>query len=241
MKIIIAKDYKNLSKVASEILIKEIKKNPKLTLGLPTGSTPLGLYKELIKAYKKKKINFSKIRSFNLDEYYPIKKSDKNSYHYYMFKNFFNHVNIKKENINVLNGETKNPKKECLNYRKKIEENPIDVQILGVGMNGHVAFDEPGSKFNSKTRLVKLSSETLKSNSRFFKNPKDIPKKALTVGIKTIFSTKKIILLASGKNKALAIKHLIEDKPKSQFPVTFLKKHKNLTLILDKEAASLLS
>jgi glucosamine-6-phosphate deaminase len=238
MKIIKTKNYNELSKTACEILIKEIEKKPNLVIGFATGKTPLGLYKELVKEYKNKKIDFSRIKTFNLDEYYPIKITDKNSYHYYMFKNLFNKINIKKSNINFLNGETKNPKKECLNYEQKIKRNPIDIQILGVGVNGHIGFDEPGSNFNSKTRLIDLSSSTLKRNSRFFNKKSQMPRKALTMGINTIMNSKKIILLASGKEKKQAIKHLIRGKIDEKWPVSILKNHKNLIAILDKSVLS---
>ncbi|MFH1376557.1 MAG: glucosamine-6-phosphate deaminase [Candidatus Woesearchaeota archaeon] len=228
MKIIKTKDYNELSKKASDILIKEIAKKPNVVIGFASGFTPLGLYKILIK----KKTDFSKIKSFNLDELYPIKKSDKKSYSHYMFKNLFNHVNIKKSNINLLNGETKNPTRECLNYEKKIKKNKIDIQILGLGANGHIAFNEPGSKLNSRTRLVNLSKETKKS--------KKISKRALTVGIKTILSAKKLILLASGNKKAKAVRCLVKGSIGKGCPASYLRKHKNFILIMDKGAGSLL-
>jgi len=235
MKIIKTKDYKEMSKKASEIIIQEIQKNPSLTMGFASGKTPLGLYKKLVDSYteQKNKIDFSKIKAFNLDEYYPIKKSNKKSF-YYLHKNLFNNLDIKKSNINLLNGETKNPKRHCEDYENNIKKNPIDIQILGVGVNGHIAFNEPGSKSNSKTRLVNLSKQTIKINK--LKNST----KALTMGIKTIMSVKKIILLASGKNKALAIKKLVKDKPNPDWPVTYLKKHKDLIVVVDRKSACFL-
>lgn len=223
MRIIKTKDYNEMSDKATQILIREISKKPNSVIGFATGHTPLGFYKNLIKEYKKGKVNFSKTISFNLDEFYPIKKTNKKSYYYYMHKNLFNHVNIKKSNINLLNGETKSPGKECKNYENKIKKHRINIQILGVGVNGHIAYNQPGSKINSKTRLVKLKD-----------------KRALSMGIKTILSAKKIILLASGKKKAKAIKQLVKGKISEEFPVTYLKKHKNLIVIADKEACSLL-
>ncbi len=223
MDVIKVKDYKELSEKASRILIDEILEKPNLTIGFATGATPLGLYKELIKAYKKKKINFSKVKAFNLDEYYLIKKTDKKSYNYYLFNNLFNNINIKKSNINLLNGEAKNPEKESKDYETKIKKNKIDVQILGVGVNGHIAFNEPGSSLNSKTRIVTVNQ-----------------KKALTMGISTIMSAKKLILLASGKAKSKAIKCLLDDDANKNCPVSFLKRHKNLTVIIDNKAGCLL-
>jgi glucosamine-6-phosphate deaminase len=236
MQIIKTKDYGELSKRAADILIKEIRKNPSLTLGSATGSTPLGMYKILVRANKSKKVDFSNITSINLDEYYKIKRKDKNSYYFAMHKNLFDKVNIKPENLNFFNSEAKNPGKECKDYETKIKNKPIDIQILGVGVNGHIGFNEPGSSFNSKTRLIKLTQQTIDSNSRFFKNKSQVPKLALTLGISTILRAKKIILLASGKNKSEAIKQLVDGKINSRFPVTFLKKHRNLIVIADRAA-----
>lgn len=240
MLIIIAKNYNEMSKRAVDIINLEINKKPNLVLGLPTGETPIGMYKLLVKASKDKKINFSKIKFFNLDEYYPISKDSKNSYHYYMNKNFFNHINVKKSSINILDSETKHPIRDSILYERKIKKNPLDLQILGVGINGHIGFNEPGTRLNSRTRVVDLTLSTIKRNSRFFKNKNDFPKKALTMGIETIMSAKKLILLANGKNKALAIKHLVEGKIDKKWPVSFLRKHKNLVLIIDKDAARLI-
>lgn len=231
MKLIKVKNYKEMSEKASEIVNKEINKKPNFVLGFATGKTPLGLYKKLVKAYKKGEVNFSKVRAFAIDEYYPIRKSDKKSFYYYLHKNIFDKVNIKNKNIDILNSEVKNPQKECRSYENKIKKNPIDLQILGIGVNGHVAFNEPGSLKGSKTRFVKLNPETRKTN---------FPKKALTTGISTIMKSKKIILLASGKNKAEAIKHLVKDKENKSWPASFLRKHKDFIVIADKDAGRLI-
>ena len=228
MKIIKVKNYKELSKKAAETVVSEVRKNPNLVLGLASGKTTLGLYKQLVKQYRKKQVDFSKVKVFNLDEYYPVKKTDRRGFYYYFFKNFLNKVNIKKENINLLNGETRNPKKECKDFEKKIKKEKIDLQILGLGANGHIAFNEPGSLKNSETRIVALSPETIKE--------KGVPGKALTQGVSTILKARKLLLLASGKKKAEAIAHLVKDKPNKKWPVSFIKKHKNLVVIIDKEA-----
>ncbi len=232
MKLIKTKNYKEMSQKATEIIINEITKKPFITIGFATGKTALGLYKNLVEAYKKRKIDFSKIRAFSLDEYYLIKKTDKKSFYYYLHKNLFDKINIKKENIALLNGETKNPGGECWDYENRIRKSKIDLMILGVGENGHIAFNEPGSLRGSRTRLVELTSKTKKINKT--------DKKALTQGISTIMSAKKIILLASGKKKAEAIKHLIKDKENKKWPVTYLKNHKNLIVIVDKVAGKLI-
>ncbi|MFH1365741.1 MAG: glucosamine-6-phosphate deaminase [archaeon] len=232
MRIIKTRNYKELSEKASKIIISEILKKPNLVIGFAAGKTPLGTYKNLVKTYRKNSVDFSKIKTFNLDEYYPLKKNNKKSYCYYMFKNLFDKINVKKENINLLNGASRDFKKECKDYEDKIKKNPIDIQILGIGANGHIGFNEPGSDFNSKTRLIDLSPETLKENKSL--------KKALTMGISTIIKSKKIILLASGKKKAKAVLGLVKRKRDKNLPASFLKRNKNLLIIIDEEAGSLL-
>jgi len=234
MIIIEVKNYKELSKKASDLLINEIHRNPKLVIGLATGISFLGFYKNLVNAYKKKLVDFSKVKTFNLDEYHPIKRIDKRSFNYYMNNLFFNKVNIKKINIHMLNGEAKNPKKECLAYEKELRKNPIDIQFLGVGINGHIGFNEPNSDIKSKTRLVKLTKSTIKRNWLFMR--RNIPDHALTIGIQDILKAKKIVLLASGKYKSLALSYLINKKINKQVPVSYLIKHKNLVIIADKGA-----
>ncbi len=233
MKLIKVKNYNELSEKASDIVINEVLENSKAVLGFATGVTPLGLYKNLVEAFKKRKVDFSGVKTFNLDEYYPIKKTSKNSYHYYMHKNLYDKINVKKENVNLFDGEAKNSRKECERYKKELSKVKIDLQILGVGVNGHVGYNEPGSTLNSKTRLINLSEETIKSKLKQFRNKKNFPLQALTIGIKNIMSAKKLLLLASGKEKKEAIKHLIYGKVSSEWPVSFLRKHKNLTVIVD--------
>lgn len=225
MKLIQVKNYEELSKKAAEIVINQIKLKPNSTIGFATGKTPLGLYKNLVNAYKKKKVDFSKIKAFSLDEFYPIKRTSKKSYSYYLFSKLFNKINVKKENINLLNGEAKNFKKECKEYEEKIRKNPIDLQVLGIGENGHIGFNEPRGDYNSKTRLVELTH---------------IRGKGLTIGIFTIMKSKKIILLASGRKKAKAILSLIKGKIDKNCPASFLRKHKNFIVIIDEKAGSLL-
>jgi len=232
MKLIITKNYRELSKKASEMIINEILKKTNLTIGFATGKTPLKTYKNLVKVYKKKKADFSKIKTFNLDEYYPIKKEDKKSYYHYMFKNLFDKINVNKKNINLLDGSSRNPQKECKEYENKIKKSPIDLQILGIGINGHIGFNEPNSPIDSKTRLINLAPETIKKDKYF--------KRGLTVGVSTILKSKKILLLASGKKKAKVIFSLIKGKKSKKIPATLLKEHKNLIVIIDKKAGSLL-
>ncbi len=219
MKVIRAKNYKDLSKKSFEIVVKEISKKPNLSIAFATGKTPIGLYKNLVEAFEKGKVNFSKVKAYNLDEYYPIKKNNKESYNYYLHKKLFDKINIPKKNLNLLNGEAKNWKRECSNYERKIRKSKVDLMILGVGENGHVAYNEPGSEIDSKTRLVELKHKALR-------------KKALTIGISTILSAKKIILLSSGNKKEKAINCLLKSKQNKNCPVSFLKNHRNLTVII---------
>lgn len=232
MLIITTKNYRELSKRASEIIADEINANPKLRICFSSGKTPVGMYNMLVKGYKNKKVNFSKLTCFGLDEYYPMSKKNPSSFYSYFFNNLFNRINVPLKNIHLLNGEAENPVLECRNYSKKFKK--IDVCVLGIGVNGHIAFNEPGSLVNSHTRVIKLSPETISRNFKSFK--KDNPFYSLSVGISEILSCKKIILLASGKDKADAVKKLIDEKVSKDCPVTYLKNHRNLIVIIDKDA-----
>lgn len=225
MKLIKVKNHLELSKVASEIIIDEVNKKPNLTMGFATGKTPKKAYKNLIKAYKLGRVDFSKVSAFNLDEFYPIKHSNSRNNYKYLFNTFFNHINIDKKNIHLLNGETKNIKKECEDYEKNLKKSKIDLQILGIGENGHIGFNEPGSSKESTTRIVDL---------------KHTKGKALTIGISSIMNAKKIILLASGKKKAKAIHCLVKGKVGSSCPASFLRNHKNTVIIFDNRAGYLI-
>ena len=198
------------------------------TLLLPTGTTPLGLYNEIIK----RKIDFSNIITFNLDEYYKIEKDNCDSYHYYMFNNLFKHTNILPENIHLLDGNTDNIVDECIKYSNLIKEYPIDIAFLGIGINGHIAFNEPGCDINSTTRLIDLTDETKNVNQIKYN-------KALSVGISEILSSKKIIILATGKTKTNIIYDLINCiEPKNDLPASYLINHSNVDLYIDNDAFS---
>ena len=230
MEIIKVKSYGEMSWVASEIVIGEMLKKRNLVMGFATGRTPLGLYRNLVRAYKKGRVDFSGVRSFNLDEYYPVAKNDKRSYFSYMFRNLFGLVNVKKSNLNFLDGEVKDWKKECLRYEKKIRESPIDLIILGVGVNGHIGFNEPGSLKTSRTRLIELSDDTVKRNSGVFRK---VPTRALTIGVGTIFSSRKILLLASGRDKVNAVERLMRGKVSGEWSISFLRGHRDLVVVTD--------
>jgi len=210
-------------------------------LGLATGSSPLSVYRELIRMHKTESLSFKNVITFNLDEYLSIAKEDINSYNYFMNINLFNHIDIPKENINILNGELSFVKvrKSCNDFEKKIKEvGGIDLQILGIGRTGHIGFNEPGSHFNSQTRLVKLDGVTRFDTAKSFQGIENVPREAITMGIQTILNAKRIILMAWGSNKAKIIKKAIEGKITSLIPTSYLQYHKNTTLVLDKEASS---
>lgn len=241
MRIIIEKDYESMSQKAALLTAGQIALKPDSILGLATGGTPLGMYKNLIKMYHKNKIDFSKIKTFNLDEYCGLDPQDPNSYHYYMYHNFFNKINIKEKNIHIPNGKAKNFKKECSSYEQKIvESSGIDLQVLGIGNNGHIGFNEPAENLNAVTGVVNLTPETITANSRFFASQAKVPQKAISMGMATILKTDKIILLASGKKKAQAIRKTINCSISTKVPASFLQTHSEVVIILDKDSASLI-
>lgn len=241
MEVFILENYDEVSKKASEIIMKDLKENSNLKLGLATGSSPIGTYKELIKEYESGNISFKDVVAFNLDEYVGLNKNHNQSYHYFMRENFFNKIDIKEENCFIPNGSAKDLEEEVKRYDNLLEEyNYTDIQILGIGENGHIAFNEPNFTLSADTSVVNLTDDTINANSRFFKHKKDVPKTAITMGLKGILSSRKIILIASGKKKAKAIKQLLIGKVTTSNPSTFLNLHKNVIILIDKEAAKLL-
>ena len=200
------------------------------------------MYKNLIKMYKEGLIDFSKITTFNLDEYYQLPIDNEQSYHYFMDKHLFNHININRENIHIPNGMSNDIEAECDLYEKMIDnKGGIDIQVLGIGNNAHIGFNEPTINFNKGTHVVTLEESTRKANSRFFNSIDEVPTKAITMGIGSIFKSKKVLLLASGKNKAEAIYNTVHGKVTPQVPSSILQFHKDVIIILDKEAGSLLN
>ncbi|MDD3224550.1 MAG: glucosamine-6-phosphate deaminase [Clostridium sp.] len=242
MRIIYVDDYDDMSKRAASMLTSQVILKPDSVLGLATGSTPIGMYKKIIKLYENGAVDFSKVKSFNLDEYYGLSSENEQSYHYYMLNNLFKNINIKSENINILDGKTEDVEKECFNYEEKIKKaGGIDIQVLGIGVNGHIGFNEPDVDFKAKTHLVKLNKKTIESNSRFFSSPLEVPKFALSMGIKTIMQSKSIILLASGREKADAVEKMINGKICPEVPASILQLHNNVNIIVDKEAGEKLN
>lgn len=238
MKLIVEKNYENMSNVAGKILIEAIEKKPEIVLGLATGSTPIGMYEEIIKAHKENGLDCSRVISFNLDEYVGLSRANVQSYGYFMKDKLFNHINIKEENTFIPDGRAKDLKKYCKDYDEMImKAGGIDIQVLGVGENGHIAFNEPNEYLFTGTSVVNLTDETVKVNSRFFDNAKEVPSTAITMGMGGILKAKKIILLANGKRKRRVIKRLLnEDKVSTRFPVSFLLLHPDVTVIVDEEA-----
>ena len=224
------------------LLIKEKQgQNKMCVLGLATGSSPLSIYRELVRLHKEENLSFENVISFNLDEYYPLAKEDVQSYHYFMHSNLFDHVNIKPENINIPSGEVSPDKLRisCISYEEKIKSvGGIDLQILGIGTNGHIGFNEPGSHLNSETRTITLDHLTRFDAAPAFKGIENVPRKAVTMGIQTILNAKRVLLMAWGSYKAEIIQKAIEGEISCFIPTTYLQHHKNTTLIIDTEAAS---
>ena len=239
MELIVSKTKEIASRKAADLMAAAIRKNPKIVLGLATGSTPEGMYANLVKDCKAKKISFKSVKSWNLDEYVGLEPTHDQSYRYFMNKNLFDHVDIVKRNTHVLNGLAKNSDAECAKYEKAIKTaGGIAIQVLGIGSDGHIAFNEPGSSFASRTREVALTPQTIKDNARFFKKAADVPRKALSMGIGTIMEAKRIVILAFGKGKADAVKGAIEGGISAFCPASILQMHPDVWFFCDEEAAS---
>lgn len=237
MKFIVCNNYDEMSDIAAKAVAKAVKEKPDCTLGLATGSTPIGLYERLVEMYNSGELDFSNVKTFNLDEYYPISPENENSYRYFMTDNLFGKINVKEENIGFPCGNADDAVEECERYDKQIEESDgIDIQILGIGQNGHVGFNEPADALDMKVHLTELEESTIKANARFFESESDVPTQAITMGMGNIFSAKSIILLANGKSKFKAIQALRDDKITTDVPATLLKLHSNVTVICDDEA-----
>jgi glucosamine-6-phosphate deaminase len=240
MKIIRVKDYDELSLEGTKIVGEFIKNNPQATLGLATGSSPIGLYQNLIKMFQNKEISFKEIKTYNLDEYCGLPKSHPESYYSFMYRNLFSHVDIKDENIHIPSSEGEDMQKNCDDYNRLLHQTTIDLQLLGIGGNGHIGFNEPGTPFDRETFLVKLAERTRQDNKMFFKEDEEVPHYAITMGIKNIMEAKKIVMLISGKSKAEAVKRLLSGEITTNFPASILHKHPDVTVIIDEPAAALI-
>jgi glucosamine-6-phosphate deaminase len=239
MRIKVVKGYEDMSREAARIIAHQIRSKPSSVLGLATGGTPVGTYRELIRMHKEEGLDFSKVVTFNLDEYYGLAPSHPQSYHYFMFQNLFNHVNIKPENIHIPDGLASDVEVFCRKYEEEIRRHGgIDLQLLGIGRDGHIAFNEPGSSLASRTRLVVLAEETIKDNARFFEREEDVPKFAISMGCGTILEARRILLLAEGIAKADAVAAFIEGPVSAQITASVLQLHPDVTVIVDEKAAS---
>lgn len=238
MRIIITDNYKDMSKKAADIVSSQLILKPESVLGFATGSTPLEMYKYLTAFFKDGRVDFKKARTFNLDEYHGLNKEDKQSYYYYMYDNFFRHVNFDSKHIWIPDGMAADIEKECSKYERAIHScGGIDLQVLGIGRNGHIGFNEPDIQFEAITHMVKLDEQTIKDNSRFFSSIDKVPTKAISMGIKTIMNARKIILLANGREKADAVYSAVTGKITPRLPASVLQLHPDVVFIIDKEAA----
>jgi len=238
--IYIAKDYDEMSKIGAGIMASQVLLKPNSTLGFATGSTPIGMYKELIRLHKEGILDFSDVTTYNLDEYYPIKRSNDQSYFYFMHENLFNHINLKSSNINVPNGEVADIQNECDIYEKKLRESGIDMQLLGIGNNGHIAFNEPGDAFDDATHVVTLTQSTIEANSRFFNNASEVPTQAVSMGIGSIMTAKRLLFLAHGAHKAAAVKEMLYGSITPQMPASAIRMHRKVDIVLTKDIYELL-
>ncbi|MBI1389749.1 MAG: glucosamine-6-phosphate deaminase [bacterium] len=239
MEVVILDSYEQISKKAAKEVSNLIRNKPNCVLGLATGSTPLGLYQELIRMHKEEGLDFSKISTFNLDEYYGIPPAHPQSYYAFMHENFFNHINVQPERIYLPSGTATDVNAFCQWYEEEIKRlGGIDLQILGIGRDGHIAFNEPGSALGSRTRIKTLTRETVEDNARFFGSVEDVPRYAITMGVGTIQEAKQIILIASGENKAEIIAKAIEGPVTAQVTGSVLQLHAQTVVYLDEAAAS---
>lgn len=241
MEIIVTETYEEMSirgaEIVSDLIKEKTSSGSQCTLGLATGSTPLGLYRNLIRMNRSGVIDFSVVRTFNLDEYLGLDPSDERSYHSFMRKHLFDHINIRAENIHIPEGCSPDPLKTCRKYEETIREaGGVDLQLLGMGGNGHIGFNEPGSGFDSLTRVVELAPRTIEDNSRFFDSPEEVPEKAVTMGISTILRARRILFLVNGEAKARALSEALYGPVTEELPASALRNHPRVTLICDRRA-----
>lgn len=242
IKVVVFDDYDSLSRAVCDRVIDRINAKPDLVLSLPTGGTPFELYCLLIESYKQGLVSFSQVRFFQLDEYLGLSKDDPNSYYYYLNRYLFDHVDIRRENIFSFNGLTDDPDKESILYENQLTRmGPLDLVVLGIGTNGHVAFNEPGSYPFCRTRQIRLEESTIQANLRFFSNGSPMPHSALTMGLGNILEAKEVFLLANGSGKAEAIIKTLHGPNTESVPASFLQRHPNTTFFLDRESGLFVS
>lgn len=236
MELIVCKNYDECSKVAAGIFSEAISKNPNIILGLATGSSPIGTYKNLIKDYEDGKISFKNVKTYNLDEYVGISRDNEQSYYYFMNDNLFNHVDINKENVHVPYAKEGAYNESAKAYTEELKKVSVDIQLLGIGANGHIGFNEPGTSFDQETFIVTLTEKTREDNKRFFNSIDEVPTHAITMGIADIMRAKKIVLIACGANKKEAVKKLLSKEITTDFPASALHNHNDVVVIVDEEA-----
>ena len=237
MKVLLVKNYEEMSKEAADIIGKLVKENPSCTLGLATGSSPIGTYQNLVKMNKEGKISFKDVKTYNLEEYCGIDRTHPQRYYYFMHDNLFNHVDIKEENTHVpYAAPGSDLDKEAQKYTDMLNKVTIDLQLLGIGGNGHIGFNEPGTPFDRETFVVKLTDKTRQDNKRFFNSLDEVPTHAMTMGIKNIMNAKSILMLISGANKHDAVTKLLSEEITTDFPASVLHNHPNCTVIIDEAA-----
>jgi glucosamine-6-phosphate deaminase len=241
MRVYRSENYKSMSRQAANILSAQVILKPDSVLGLATGSTPIGMYQQLIEWYKKGDLDFSQVHSVNLDEYLGLAPTHEQSYRYFMQTNFFDHINIKPENTNVPNGLAADPQAECDRYNKVIADlGGVDIQVLGMGHNGHIGFNEPEQAFELETHVVDLTENTIDANARFFQSRDEVPRQALTMGIKSIMQARHILVVVSGADKAEIVKTAFKGPVTPMVPASILQMHPNVSLVGDEAALSLL-
>ena len=241
MKLIVAPNYAGICEKAADIFAAEIHRNPACVLGLATGSTPVGLYQALIRRYQEGALDFSKVQTFNLDEYCGLAGDHPQSYRYFMQKNLFDHVNIPPEHTHIPSGIAVDPEQECRRYDALIEScGGIDIQLLGIGHNGHIGFNEPDDHFPVNSHLTRLTESTIQANSRFFASESEVPTHAITMGAGSILKAKKILLMASGEGKAEILCRSMTGPVTPFVPASVLQLHRDVVILADEAAASLI-
>lgn len=237
MRIVITENYDEMSRIGARIVARTINEKPNAVLGLATGGTPIGLYRELVRMHREEGLDFSRVTTFNLDEYVGLPKDSPASYHWFMRENLFQYLNIPEQNIYIPSGTTDNYEAFCKWYEARIRESGgIDLQLLGIGTDGHIAFNEPTSSLGSRTRIKTLAKQTILDNARYFERPEDVPIYAITMGVGTILEARKILILANGRYKAPAVAAMIEGPVTSMCTASALQMHPDTLCVLDREA-----
>lgn len=236
MKIIHVKNYEEMSQQAAKMVLDTIQQIEKPVLGLPTGSTPERLYELLVRAHQVDQVSFQHVSTFNLDEYVGLPADSNQSYHYFMNEHLFRHIDIPTNRVHIPNGLATDLEQECARYEGHLQRaGQIDLQVLGLGVNGHIGFNEPGTSFNKRTHIVELEDSTSEANARFFKSKEDVPKLAVTMGIETILEAKRILLLVQGKKKADILRKVVQGEVTENIPASILQRHEDVTILTDIE------